>query len=263
MTDEQTVAPEDTGVSTLPSPPKGALETLLGLSGLGILVLVLCLVGYRVYGAQLTAGLDRACAEASFEAGQKLETGGNLAQAVLKYRQAMEGRFESDALRFMCGRAIGDLLFKQEKFEEAIEAYESLPPEAFDQSGAYTGYVTALWRAGQLERAGVLGETWLAKAQSEGEGEQEIWARNVLMHVAQSQGDSAAALSHGEAILEIVPGNDAAITVARILRGQGKTDAARACVETMLQHTESPSLRQAGRDLLDQLAREATQPGQS
>ena len=244
----------------MPAPPGAAQETLLGVSGIGFLALVLCLIAYRVVGAQLTAGLDEACAEAYFLAGQQFEATGNLDQAVLKYRQAMEGRFEDETLRFMCGRAIGDLLFKQDQFEAAVSAYESLPPEAYDRAGAYTGYVTALWRAGNLDGAAALGQTWLGLAESEGEKTQETWARNVLMHIARSKGDAGIALAHGSRILELDPGSDAAIVVARILIEQGDPDGARARLETMLAHTESPARRQEGRALLAQLAADTAQP---
>jgi len=253
---DQATSPSD---QVIPAPPKGAQELMLGLGGIAFLALVLCLIAYRVFGAQLTAGLDEACAEASFEAGQRFEADGNLAQAVLRYRQAMSGRFNNESLRYMCGRAIGDLLFKQDSFSEAIAAYETLPPEAFAHAGAYTGYVTALWRAGNSERAAALGAIWLEKAEAEGDQTQEVWARNLLMQIAREKGDQAAAFEYGTRILEIAPGNDAAITVARILIEQGKIAEARACVETMLDQTESPSLRQAGRDLLAQLTPDAPQ----
>lgn len=252
--------PADSFDPPMPAPPRAAQEALLGLGGIAFLALVLCLIAYRVFGAQLTAGLDEACAEAAFQAGQQFEAQGNLSQAVLKYRQAMDGRFEDDTLRFMCGRAIGDLLFKQDQFGEAVAAYASLPPAAFDRAGAYTGYVTALWRTGELDGAAKLGRIWLEKAAAENEANQEIWARNVLMHVARTQGDPGTALAHGTRILELAPGNDAAITVARILMEQGQPAEARARVEAMLAATESPALRQAGRDVLEQLAAGAPPP---
>lgn len=256
---------EDPETAADPAPvlPKGAHEVFLGIGGIAFIVLVLCLVGYKVFGAQLTAGLDQACAEAYFVAGQKYEAGGNLAQAVLKYRQALDGQFKNDELRYMCGRAVGDLLFRQDRFEEAIEAYRSLPDAAFGSSGAYTGFVTALWRAGDLTRAKHLGEIWLEKAEAESDATQQLWARNVLMQVTYTEKDFGAALEYGRRILEQAPGNDAAITVARVLRDQGQYAEARACVETMLQNTESPALRRAGRQLLERVAAEGARAGSS
>lgn len=247
----------------IPIAPQGAQEIFWGLGGVAFIILILCLGAYRVFGAQLAAGLDSACAEASYVAGQKLEAGGNLAQAVQKYRQAMEGQFASEALRTQCGLAIGDLLFKQERFGEALAAYQALPAEAFNRAGAYTGYVTALWRAGQLDEAAKLGAVWLQLAEKEGQKDQQVWARNVLMQVAHTKGDEAGALTQGNAILALDPGNDARVTVARILRGQGKLDEAKVHAEALVKNTESPSLQRAGRLLLEQLSADAARKGTS
>ncbi len=246
-----------------PMAPRGAQEIFWGLGGIAFVAMILCLGIYRVFGAQLTAGLDEACAEAAFDAGQKLEAGGNLAQAVQKYRQAMEGQFASEDLRTQCGLAIGDLLFRQERFEEALEAYQVLPEQAYGRSGAYTGYVTALWRAGKLDEAARLGAVWLQLAEKEGQPDQQVWARNVLMQVANANGDLEGALAQGKAILALKPDSDARVTVARILRGQGKLEEARAHAETLVKSTESPALQQAGRQLLEQLAADAARQGAS
>ncbi|MBX3179427.1 MAG: tetratricopeptide repeat protein [Candidatus Hydrogenedentes bacterium] len=246
--------PSPTDCALAPVAPRGAYEVLLAISAIAFLVLAGALIGYRVYGAQLTAGLDAACAEASFQAGQKFEAQGNLAQAVLKYRQALGGRFSNDESRFMCGRAIGDLLVRQGMHEEATEAYDELPPEAFRLSGHYTGYVTALWRTGALERARKLGEIWLEKADAEADSTQRVWARHVLHGVAREEGDVDAALRYGRDLLAIDPGHSTANTVARLLIDRGEFDAAREVVETMLRNTESPGLRRAGERVLQQIA---------
>lgn len=257
MTDTTT----DSQTDATPELPRGTHEVFLGVSGVAFVALVLCLVGYQVFGAQLIAGLDEACAEAAFDAGQKFEAAGNLPQAVLKYRQALDGQFKNDELRFMCGRAVGDLLFRQDRYTEAIEAYDALPEAAFSSAGAYTGYVTALWRSGDVPAARELGEIWLARAEAEAAPQQAVWARNVLMQIARDEGDDARALDLGEQILAVEPGNDAAITVARILRDLGRYDDARARVEAMLTHTDSPALRSAGRSLLEQLAADGAGAG--
>lgn len=243
--------------------PRGAQEIFWGLGGIAFFAMILCLGVYRVFGAQLTAGLDEACAEAAFDAGQKLEAGGNLAPAVQKYRQAMEGQFASEELRTQCGLAIGDLLFKQDRFGEALEAYQSLPEQAYGRSGAYTGYVTSLWRAGRLDDAARLGNVWLELAEKEAQRDQQVWARNVLMQVANANGDLEGALAQGNAILALEPGSDARVTVARILRGQGKLDEARTHAEALVKNTESPTLQGAGRRLLEQIAADAARQGTS
>lgn len=258
-----TTAEIDSTSEQAPIAPKGAQEIFWGLGGIAFIAMILCLGVYRVFGAQLTAGLDEACAEAAFDAGQKLEAGGNLAPAVQKYRQAMEGQFASEDLRTQCGLAIGDLLFKQDRFEEALEAYQALPEKAFGRSGAFTGYVTTLWRAGNLDEAARLGAVWLQLAETENQQDQQVWARNVLMQVAHARDDHDEALAQGNAILALEPGSDARVTVARILRGQGKLDEARAHAETLVKNTESPTLQRAGRQLLEQLSTDASRQGSS
>lgn len=259
MTDQQPDSLEENA----PNPPKGAQEVFWGLGGVAFVAMILCLGVYRVFGAQLTAGLDEACAEASYVEGQRLEAGGNLAQAVQKYRQALDGRFASEALRIQCGLAIGDLLFKQERFGEALAAYKALPTVAFERSGAYTGYVTALWRSGNLDEAARLGAVWLQLAEKEGQKEQQVWARNVLMQVAYTKGDLEGALAQGNAILALQPGNDARVTVARILRSQGKLEEAKVHAEALVKNTDSPSLQRAGRLLLEQLSTDVARKGTS
>lgn len=258
-----TVTPQELNENIAPIAPNGAQEIFWGLGGIAFAAMILCLGVYRVFGAQLTAGLDEACAEAAFDAGQKLEASGNLAPAVQKYRQAMEGQFASEDLRTQCGLAIGDLLFKQDRFEEALEAYQALPETAFGRSGAFTGYVTTLWRAGNLDEAARLGVVWLQLAEKEGQRDQQVWARNVLMQVAQAKGDLEGAMVQGNAILALEPGSDARVTVARILRSQGKLEEARTHAEALVKNSESPTLQRAGRQLLEQLSTDAARQGTS
>src|SRR5690606_8737176 len=98
---------------------------------------------------------------------------------------------------------------------------------------------------------------------SEAQPEQQVWARNVLMHAANTRGDAEGALSQGEAILAIDPANGARVTVARVLRGQGKIDEARTHAETLVKDSRSPVLQRAGRQLLEQLAADAARKAAS
>lgn len=249
----------ETDSNAAPAPPRRAQEAFLGLGGVAFVAMILCLIAYRVFGAQLTDGLDQACAEAAFLAGQKFEASGNRPQAVSKYRQAMGGRFRDEETRFMCGRAIGDNLVKMDRFAEAVQAYESLPPAAFQRSGSYTGYVTALWRTGALEKAMALGKEWLALAEAEEDQTQQIWAGGVLMNVARALGDTDAAMAYGRGVLELDPGQSTANTLALMLVEQGEFDEARTLVETMLEHTENPGTRRSGERVLERIADAARQ----
>lgn len=241
--------------------PAEARKVFLGLGGVAFVAMLLCLLAYRVFGAQITAGLDEACAEAWYDAGQKFAEEGNLPMAVEKYRKAMNGHFGSESQRLECGLAIGDLLFHLKRYGEAVDAYKALPETAFTHSGAYTGYVTALWRMGRLDEAARLGAVWLAMADGEKKGDQQLWARENLMRVAQAQGDQAGALAYGQALLELDPEHSARLIVARLLRDEGKLEEARAQAKILANNTRNPSLQRAGRELLDQMDAPAALPG--
>lgn len=234
--------------------PKGAPKTFLGLGAIAFIAMIACLAAYRVFGAQITAGLDEACSEAWYDAGQKLATDGKYVQAVEKYRKAMNGHFSAEAKRLECGLAIGDLLFHLKRYGEAVEAYELLPEAAFTHAGAYTGYVTALSRMGRLDDASQLAAVWLAAADREQKLDQQVWSRENLMRAAQSKGDAASALAYGLAILELDPGHGARGAVAGILLDQGKTEEARTHAEALAKHPSDKSLQRAGRKLLEQIA---------
>ncbi len=235
---------------TVPTIPQGAHQYFLGLSGAGFIVLMAALVGYGVYGERITSGLDEACAEAFLDAGQKLEAVGNHTQAIQKYRQALAGNIHDDALRHRCGRSIGDLLLREKRYGEAVAAYQVLPPEAFQEAGSYTGYVTALWSLGNTAEAIQLGTLWLNRAIEEANTEQELWARDILMRAADQSGDPATALEHGRRIIALDPGSDAGLYTAQVMQRQGDLPGARAQLEAFLAVCEKPALQKAAREVL-------------
>ena len=175
---------------------------------------------YGVWGKAITEGLDSACAEAHFEEGKRLEAQKNYEQAIQSFRRAMDGHFRNQAQSYMCGRSIGDLLLKQERFAEAVVAYEALPADSYSFAGAYTGYVTALWRVGRLEDAAALGSRWLEMAKAEGETEQQLWAHNVLMRIGDETGSHESTLAHAKAMLELDPNSAARLFLARVWRAK-------------------------------------------
>ena len=236
--------------------PEGAHVTFLALSGVAFIVLVSFLVIYGIFGGQITADLDGACAEAALDAGRKLEATGNTNQAIQKYRQALGGVITDEKIRHQCGRSIGDLLFRDKRYDEAVAAYGDLSPEAFDSAGAYAGYVTALWRLGEKAEAARLGETWLGAALAEDNREQEAWARNILMRSADARGDTETALAHGAKLIALDPADEAGLYSAQILHRQGNLNAAQEQAEAFLNATENPALQQAARKLLETLTAE-------
>ncbi|MBI2423850.1 MAG: tetratricopeptide repeat protein [Candidatus Hydrogenedentes bacterium] len=230
--------------------PKSAYETFLVLCGAAFLLVAAVIFAYGRYGSVLADGLDEACAEAAFLSGQRLEALGNNDQAIRRYRQALEGRFSDPERRHMCGRAIGDLLVRENRFTEAVEAYTQLPVEAFSAAGAYTGYVTALWREGRFTEAGQLGNTWLKKAQEAQDTTQQAWACDALMRICEQTGRLEEALAHGMRAVELQPASSVRLDLARLFQRLGRSQEAREQVEQLLSVSQDTQILDAARKLL-------------
>ncbi|MCF6286233.1 MAG: tetratricopeptide repeat protein [Candidatus Hydrogenedentes bacterium] len=234
-----------------PSLPRGAQRVFLVVGGVGFIILVACLVAYGVFGERITAGLDDACAEASLDAGLKMEMAGNSTQAILKYRQALAGTIADDELRYRCIRSIGDLLYRDKRYSEAVAMYRQLPAEAFDTSGAYAGYSGALWSLGEAEEALQLSEPWLALALKEGNVEQEVWARESIMRGARVRGDVETEMAQCRRIIAVAPCDDAVLRMAVMEHDQGDVPAARQRLEAFLKDCDNPAWKKSARTLLE------------
>ena len=123
------------------------------------------------------------------------------------------------------------------------------PEEAFKHAGAYTAFVTSLWRDNQLDEAESLGQIWLAAALQEHSDEQVLWARNVLLRVAHVNHRFDEALAYGEAMIGMDPATDARLVVAQILREQGEDQEALAQIEQFIARTQKPGLRAQARSM--------------
>jgi tetratricopeptide (TPR) repeat protein len=148
---------------------------------------------------------------------------------------------------------------RQQRYAEAIAAYESMPPQAFRESGAYTGWVTSLWREGRLDEAKQNAQRWLQLARTEENTEQEAWAQNVLMRVAEEEGRPEDALAHGQETLRLAPDSDAHMHLVRVLRGMGRYAEAKGHLEAYLEHGENPILREEAERVLPDVARLAAE----
>lgn len=244
------------------APPPGAAESLLLLAGAGFLIMAGFVFGYGYHGERITAGLDRACAQAAFMAGKKQEALGNDDAALQRYRQAMEGYFGDSEQRILCGRSMGELLSRQQRHAEAVAVFRELPPEAFSEAGHYTAYVLSLWHDGNLKRAAELGGKWLDLARQEQNEDQIRWALNALMHVSSLSGQTAGVLEYGEALLQMDPESEASLVVARAMADAGRPDEARELLDTFIRTTDSPRHQKAAKDLREQLGPAEAAPKQ-
>ena len=214
------------------SPGTGAFYVLAAIPALGLTLFVLV---FGLFGTTVTAGLDRACAEASFVVGKQMEELGNLEQAVMLYRQALDGRFENPERRLLCQRSLGEVLWQLRRPGEAVEAFDTVPAYGFDRAGTYTAFVNALLHEGELDRARDLGHEWLAAAEAESNAQLIVWAQFALGQTYDRLGQHENALTAYRAAAELEPGSSAAILVASTLRKLNRRDEALRYIDALLE----------------------------
>lgn len=236
----------------------GAYVSFLGVAALGYLGLLAFVFGFGLYGEQLTAGVDEACAEAAYQSGKKMEDRGNFELAIQRYRQALEGRFRDPAREYQCMRSIGEVLYRLHRYQEAIDAYRDLPPEAFREPGHWTAYVLALYYAGQNEDAERLGKVWLAKAEQDNDLQQQVWAHGTLGRLFDGTERLDLALTHYRAASALEPGSQASILAARVLHRLGRTSEAVERLDAFLDRVESGVLHEDARRLRAKYAKADT-----
>lgn len=223
--------------------PKGAQEVFLLLAGAAFVLLAAFVIAFGYWGENVVAGLDQVCAEAVFDAANKLRTQGHDELAIQRFRQAFAGRFKDESRRYMCGRALGDLLTKRQRYDEAIEIYQALPEAAFSTPGAYAGYVDALWRQGMLAEAQRLGSVWCDMAQRAGEAQQIEWANALLLRIAEAEARYEDAITYGQAAVAANPGSDAGLLLSQLLARQGRIDEARTALGAFLAASQNEKLK--------------------
>lgn len=214
---------EDSGVQL--NPPN-AFTAFLIAAAVGYVGMLVFVFTFGLHGDELTAGIDRACAEAAFQNGKQVESQGNYELAIQRYRQALEGRFDDKAREYECGRSIGETLLRLGRYEEAVDAYRSLSSDAFTLPGHWTGYVTALLRVGQYEDAQRFGSVWLGKAQAAGDQLQVAWASATMGRIMERLDRLEDAYDYYRMADNAAPDGDASIMMASVLQKQGLTAAA-------------------------------------
>jgi len=243
-----------------PAIPKGAYSVSLGIAVAGFVGLLIFVFAFGKYGDRLTAGVDVACAEAAFRDGKDFEASGNYEQAIVQFRQALEGRFAVKEREYVCVRSIGEILFKLERHAEAVDTFRSLPEEAFGTPGSYTAYVTALVRTGDRAEAERLGTLWLAKAEEAQDAQQRLWAHSALGRVYLDANLPRKAVEQYRAAEGIDPTGDAGILVAQALRQLGRSEEAVQQLDAFLGRVTSGQLHEDAKSLRAQYQNES-KPG--
>jgi tetratricopeptide (TPR) repeat protein len=225
------------------SPPRGAYESLLTLALVTFVGVAACIFAFGYWGENVVDGLENAAAEAMFLAAQKLQDEGHASLAIERFRIALEGRFRNEETFFQCGRALGDLLRQEGRYDEAAEVYRRLPEAAFATAGAYTGFTDVLYQQGQHEEAARLAQVWLELAEHEGAAQQIEWANALLCRLAQQRGEPTTALEHARAAVAANPKSDMGLPLAQLLHATGERNEARKQLERFIAITENPKLR--------------------
>ncbi len=218
--------------------------------------LVAFLVIFGRYGDKATRGLDRAVAEKQFASAKKFEALGNSVEAIEYYRQALAGRFRSEEARILCVRSLGELLYREGRFEEAIAVYRELPPGAFASPGAYTAYASSLLEAGDAEEGERVAAEWLAMAEAQRDLKQIVWASVALgRHFEENQRYPEAIDYYKRAVVADSQGV-AHLYIAQAYRRQKDWPKAIAQANAVLADAALKPLHEEARNLLDGIDRD-------
>lgn len=213
---------------------QNAYFSFLGVAAAGYIVLLGFIFTFGLYGDALTSGVDDACAEAAFQGGQKALNLGNYELAIRRFRRAMDGRFVNKERGYECGRSLCETLFRLERYDEAIDAYRALPPEALSMPGHLTAYVTSLWRAGHTAEAERMGREWLEMAQKAKDVRQQTWACGTLGTICQDAKRWDEALAYFHAGAAITPDSQLTLSAVATLHALGRDEEALREVDAFL-----------------------------
>lgn len=221
---------------------------------LGVLFLIVFVYAFGHYGERLTQGIDLACSDAAFEWGKRHETLGNVDQAVRYYRQGLAGHFRSESKKNLCVISLGNLLCREKRYQEAIEAYARLPEDAFDRAGSLTGYVSSLQSSEKFKEAERLGKIWLQKAESEQDALQMLWANTALGRICQDTGRLELALDYYKKAIAVDPASYAGIHAAQVLNLLGNKEEAFDELDSLLSHIHSGQLYEDATKVRNEIA---------
>jgi len=212
------------------------------ITSLAAIVFVAFVVAFGHHGDRLTHGIDIACSDAALQWGKRHEELGNIEQAIRYYRQALAGHFRAANEMYECAISLGNILCRQQLYQQALDAYTLVPEEAYTTAGSLTGYVTSLRLSNRLNEAERLGRTWLTKARNEKDQTQALWAHAALGDIYQATHEPHQALSHFAEAAAIDPTSPAALHAARILHQLGRSKQAIEQINAFLHHVKAGRL---------------------
>jgi len=233
---------------------QNAYFSFLGVAGIGYVGLLIFIVTFGLFGDTLTSGVDDACAEASFQGGQKALDLGNYDLAIRRFRRALDGQFVDKQREYECGRSLCETLYRLERYDEAVDAYRALPPGALTKPGHMTAYVSSLWRGGNAAEAERLGRQWLDMAREAGDTTQESWACGTLGGICQEANRLDEALSYYRRGSAIAPDSQLTLSMAVVLHALGRDDEAIRELDAFLNRVPMGNLHEQARKLRNQCA---------
>ena len=161
--------------------------------------IVVAMAVSAIYGEKIVTTLLATAPENLVQQAKSLELRGDKQAAIELYREALEYEIEDPDMRLLAAVSLGDLLGRQELYEDALHAYRVLRIDEFRTSGSLTGYVRALESTGDLDNAERIALRWLEMAVAEGNLRQQIWANSMLGTVATGMGRDVEALAYFQA----------------------------------------------------------------
>lgn len=226
-----------------------AYFSFLGVAAAGYIALLIFIFAFGLYGDALTSGVDDACAEASFQGGQKALDLGNYDLAIRRFRRALDGQFVDRQREYECGRSLCETLYRLERYDEAVDAYRALPPGALAKPGHLTAYVSSLWRAGNAAEAERLGKQWLAMARKAKDATQESWACGTLGAICQDANRWDEALFYYQSGAAITPDSQLTLNAVTTLHALGRDDEAIRELDAFLTRVPMGDLHEQARKL--------------
>lgn len=194
----------------------GAAPTrrILLLTTAATLALVALMVLYTRHGGGVLARLEVSVGEVLMEEGRRFQDAGALANARERYERALDSRFEGPQNRAATEKRLGQLLYDEGDFAEALPHLEAatLPPHT--QINAFELRVESLIALEQWDALPPVLEAWREAADAQERPDQAASAGYYAGQLAMHHGDLGAAETAYEDATALVPGGRSAAELA-------------------------------------------------